>query len=112
MRGAGKMRDRLQFGPVSEVEDDNGDLTTMADWQPAVWADLIYQSGGEDVQDTALQGTATYKVRLRSTEFTRGIGHDWACRDPRRSVEYQIVEVDAVTDPAIVWLVIESGVAT
>ena len=58
-----------------------------------------------------MQGRAIYKVKVRSSTKSRSITTDYRMRDVRRGTEYQIREVDPITDRAWVYLVVESGVA-
>lgn len=51
------------------------------------------------------------KVKLRSSSESRSIEQHWRMRDARRGAIYQVKEVDAVTDRAWVYLVVERGVA-
>lgn len=80
--------------------------------------DVIYQKGSEAVEAARLAGRAVFKVKLRNDSATRQITTDWRARDVRRGnlsgefpgVEYNILEADAITDRAWVYLVVEGPV--
>lgn len=74
-------------------------------------AEFIYQRGREAEQAGHLTGTATFKVKLRSSAASRAVTTEYRMRDTRRSVSYNVREVDAVTDRHWVWIVVENGVA-
>lgn len=74
-------------------------------------AEFRYQRGGEAVQAGGLTGTASFKVRVRSSTLTRALTVEAKMRDVRRGREYQVREVDAITHRSCVWLVVEHGVA-
>lgn len=73
-------------------------------------ADFIYQRGDEAVTAGKLTGTAVFKVKIRSCSAARAIDTSWRMRDVRRSVIYNIREIDAITDRFWIWLKVESGV--
>lgn len=114
---------RVAFdAPVGAPDGSGG---TVRGWAPqfTVWGEIIYSRGSEAVDAARLQGRAIYKVRLRSSTQSRRITPDWRMRDPRRGLpdgrvadplpgtRYNIREVDAITDRAWVFLVVEAGVA-
>lgn len=74
-------------------------------------AEFRYQRGNEAVQAGGLTGTAQFKVRIPSHSAARAVTPEHRMRDVRRGVAYNIREVDAITDRANVWLVVENGVA-
>lgn len=61
-------------------------------------ATIIYQRGDESVQAARLAGRVIYKVRIRQSADARRVTTDWRARDVRRGTEYNITEVDAITD--------------
>ena len=110
-KGAGPMRERVAFDQKVAVADDlGGDAVSWSEIF-ACAAEFRYQRGGERVEAGGLTGQATFKVRVRACVATRGLSQEDRMRDVRRSVAYNIREIDAVSDPAHVWLVAESGVA-
>ena len=122
MSGAGDLSSRLAFDSPSGAHDAFGGATVGWSEQIIRAAKIIYQSGNESVQAARLAGRAIYKVKLRSDSGTRAISTDWRARDIRSGLpsgvpgdvlpggRYDIKEVDAVTDRAWVWLVIEGAV--
>lgn len=105
------MRERVAFDRKVETADALGGRSVSWSEIFACAAEFRYQRGGESVEAGALTGQATFKVRVRASEATRGLTADDRLRDVRRDVIYNIREVDAVSDRASVWLVAESGVA-
>lgn len=84
-----------------------------------VWADrhqarakLIYQRGSEVVEAARLEGRPIYKVKIRSCAAARAITTDYRMIDLHRAdTAYAVIEVDAITDPMWVFIVIEGGKA-
>lgn len=74
-------------------------------------AEFRYERGSESDEAGHVTGTAVFKVRLRSHAASRAITTEYRMRDTRRSVSYNVREVDAVTDRHWVWLKVERGVA-
>lgn len=74
-------------------------------------ADFFYERGREADQAGHVTGTASFKVKLRSHAASRAITTEYRMRDTRRSVSYNVREVDAISDRHWVWLRVESGVA-
>lgn len=110
-KGAGQLRERVAFD--APVVDADGIQTGWA--APGVaterWAEFIYQRGSESVDAARLSGKAIYKLRLHQSSAARGISTDWRMRDLRRGTEYQVREVDAISDRRWIYIVVESGVA-
>lgn len=115
MKGpAGKMRDRVAFDrPTLEPDGYGGQVSGWSGGAASYEcrAELIYQRGGEAVEASRLAGRSIYKVRVRQCAEAREISADWRMRDLRRGAEYNVREVDAITDRAWIFLVVESGVA-
>ena len=108
---AGLLTERVAFATeVSTPDGRGGQDTTWIEAAP-VWAEFRYETGREAMQAGGLTGTASFKVRIRATSQTKAITVRDRMRDARRDVLYNIREVDAITDPAFVWVVVESGVA-
>lgn len=109
--GAGALREAVGFDAKVTVPDGYGgeDVT----WTEAFTAraEFRYERGREAVQAGGLTGTAVFKVRIGSHAAARALTVAHRMRDTRRGVAYNIREVDAVTDRANVWLIVESGVA-
>ena len=107
----GKMDRRVALD--AEVKTPDGYGGHDAEWQEqfTAWAEFRYERGKEAVEASALTGTATFKVCLRSSQASRAITAEYRLRDVRSGVSYNVREVDGVTDRAAVWLVVESGVA-
>lgn len=119
----GRLTERPAFDlPVRTPDGSGGTIRTWSH-QCTTWAEFIYGSGSEVMNAARLQGRFTLKVRVRSSADTRRITVEWRMRDPRRGLpggepgdvlpgtRYNIREVDAVTDRAWVYLVVEAGVA-
>lgn len=74
-------------------------------------AGFVYQKGDEASQAGKKTGSAVFKIKMRQSNNSRSITTDWRLRDTRRSVAYNITEIDTVTDRHWVWLKAERGVA-
>ncbi len=83
-------------------------------WVPVCRARALMFSperAGESVEAGRLSGAARYKVRLWSSLGTRRITTECRAQDEMRGAYYNVREVDALSSPTFVFLVIESGVA-
>lgn len=112
---AGKLTERVTIARRIEMNPDapNDYGNTVAGWadEGTVAAEFRYAGGGETVMAARLAGRSIMKVVLRSSSITRQIDQTCQIRDARRGTIYQVNEVDSVTNPAWVYLVVESGVA-
>ena len=114
MNGAGDLRERVAFDAPHVAEDGYGG--TDQGWGlpgDAIQrnAEFIYQRGTEKVQAGHATGTAVFKVRISQSVQARMITTDWRMRATRKGVEYQIREVDNISDRQWIWLIVESRVA-
>lgn len=73
--------------------------------------DFKYEGGTESVVAGAITGTASFKIKVRSCAQTRSITTDDRVVDTRRGISFNITEVDMVSDPLWVWIVVKDGVA-
>lgn len=108
---AGELRHRLAFDKRGQGNDGFGNTVTSWQEQFAVSAAMRPRGGSEAVVAARLEGRSLFGVYVRSSTQTCLITTDWRARDARRGTEYAIVHVDAVTDPAWVYLDIRSGTA-
>lgn len=114
------MLERVAFD--EEIHAPDGSGGQVRDWvqRYGCRAKFIYSRGSEVVAAARLEGRAIYKVRIRQCAASRAIQPSWRMRDLRRGdltkplpgEEYNVREVDAITDRKWVYLVVESGVAT
>lgn len=114
MSKAPHLRERVAFDRPTLSPDGYGGRVSGWSEAPASHecrAELIYLRGGEAVEAARLAGRSVYKVRVRQCAQAREISADWRMRDLRRGAEYNVREVDAITDRAWIFLVVESGVA-
>lgn len=107
----GRLVESVAFDSPTVSADGSGGQETTWTEQYACRAEFRYMRGGEAVEASRLSGNPVYKVKVRSCDDAEAITTDWRMRDVRRSVTYNIREVDAVTDRAWVWLIVEGGVA-
>jgi Phage head-tail joining protein len=119
--GPGDLRHRVAFDRRKQVDDGYGNTEGDFVEQFMRRAQFIYAGGGESVMAARLEGRGVVKVRVWSCAQTRTISQDWQMRDARSGAfvdgvwtgtTYAITEVDAVTDPQWVYLVVERGVAS
>lgn len=123
MSGAGDLTSRLAFDSPTGTDDGFGGTTEGWSEEFQRSAKMIYQSGDEAVKAARLAGRSIYKIKLRNDSGTRQISTDWRARDVRRGLpsgvpgdtlpgnRWNIVEVDAITDRAWIYIVVE-GVRT
>lgn len=99
------------------LPDEAGGFNSGWEHQYSCRAEFIYSRGSEVVDAARLEGRSIFKIRIRQSEAARSIQPDWRMRDLRRGpqegdfagVEYNIREVDAITDRRWIFLVVESG---
>lgn len=110
MINAGDLKERVALDERDEIEDGAGNYQGVFVERFSRRAQFVYAGGKEAISADRLQGQSIMKVRLRKDSQTKTITSDWQLRDARRGTVYAIREVDAVTDPACVYLVVSSGV--
>lgn len=112
MTTAGDLNESVRFDVPTAVSDGYGNTTDG--WTPAYTcrAQFIYASGGEAVQAARLEGRSVFKVRIRQCAAARALTQSHRLVDLRRGTVYNIREVDAITDRAWIYLLVETGVAT
>lgn len=105
-------RHRVAFDRRAATDDGYGN-TVAGDFEEQFEcvADFRHRGGSEAVMAARLEGRQVLGVYVRSSSQTRAITTDWQMRDVRRGTVYAIDAVDSVTDPAWVYLTVESGVA-
>lgn len=108
---SGDLRDRVAFDAELLTPDGHGGQSRTWAQQIECAAEFRYIKGAEAVQAGGLTGTATFKVRVRSCAASRAITPEHRMRDVRRGLVFNVREVDAITDPTSVWVVVENGVA-
>lgn len=112
MLNAGDLRERVFLDKRERTNDGAGNhLTGDFQVQFSRRAAFVYAGGGESVMAERLEGRSIIKIRMRKDSQTKLITADWQLRDARRGTVYAIREVDAVTNPMCVYLVVVSGVA-
>lgn len=109
MTAAGDLREAVAFDEPVQSAGPGGVVTTVWTERYVCRAQSIYHRGSEVVEAARLEGRPIYKVRIRQCNAARRITTDWHMRDMRRGVKYAIREVDAVTDRAWVYVVVEGG---
>lgn len=105
-------RQRVAFDKREDVDDGYGN-TVAGEFQEQFEAAAEFRprGGSEAVVAARLEGRNIFGVYIRSSIQARQITTDWRMRDTRRGTVYAIDAVDAITDPAWVYLTVESGVA-
>ena len=110
--GAGGYFAAVAFDAPSGTADAFGGKSVSWSQVYATRAQFIFQSGDEAVQAARLAGRQILKVKIRSCSDARSITTDHRMRDTRRGDVYNIVNVDAITDRANVWMQVEGPVVT
>ena len=109
---AGALKDRVRIDKPVMTDDGKGGQTRTWAEELTCWSAWIYSRGSEAVDAARLQGRAVYKVKLRSSPDARKVTTEHSLVDLRDAgIRWQIREVDALTDRAWVYLVVERGVA-
>lgn len=123
MTAGGDLTERVRFDAQEPIRDGFGN--TREGWTAGYTcrAQFIYARGGETVQSARLEGRSVFKVRIRQCVAARALSQSHRLVDLRRVAwddatqqtasagVYNIREVDAITDRAWVYLLVESGVA-
>lgn len=109
---AGDLKHRVAFDMRADVDDGAGNVVS-GDFQEQfqVRAAFNHRGGSEAVMAARLEGRQILGVYVRSSTQTRQISTDWRMRDVRLGTAYAIDAVDAATDPAWVYLIVETGKA-
>lgn len=101
------------------VFDEPTTTTGSLGGEVVAWSDVyscraqwIYQSGGEAVQAARYAGRSLYKIKIRSCPEARALTTDHRMRDTRRATVWNIREVDAITDPRWIYIVVEGLVVS
>lgn len=116
---AGRLSERVAFDAPSGVADGFGGKTEA--WMQAhvCQARWTYARGDEAVQAARDAGRKSFKIKIRSCAAARAITEDYRMRDVRRGLpsgvsgdtlpgdRWNIVEVDAISDRAAVYITIE-----
>lgn len=112
MMGAGRLQERVAFDEEVTSDDGHGGENVTWETRHTCNAEFRYERGKEAGQAGRLTGSAVFKVRVRQCTEVKAINTEtYRLRDVRRSVVYNIREIDVITDRAYAWLVCESGVA-
>jgi hypothetical protein len=105
------LREAVAFDEPVPQDLPGGVTDTVWTQRYACRAEFLYFRGGEAVEAARREGRNVYKVRIRTSVEARAIRHAWRMRDTRRGVDYNIVEIDSISDPAWVYLVVQTGKA-
>lgn len=120
--GAAALRHKVAFDRPVAVPDALGGKSVTWSEAHVTGAEIIFQKGGEAVQAARLAGRQVFKIKIRTCEDARAIGVGYRMRDVRRGLpsgvdgdtlpgtRYNVVDVDAITDRAWVWLQVEGVV--
>lgn len=108
---AGLLRERVAFDAEQVTPDGYGGQDRTWREEHVCAAAFKYQRGQEALDAGGLTGTASFKVKVLSCRATRAVTPEYRMRDVRRGMAFNIREVDAITDPAWVWIIAENGVA-
>ena len=103
------LNESVAFDEPVQTAGPGGVVTTEWTERYSCRAQFIYSRGSEVVEAARLDGRSTYKVRVRQCEAARRITSDWRMRDTRSGTEYAVIEVDAITDRAWIYIVVQSG---
>ncbi|EBA18396.1 hypothetical protein RSK20926_11774 [Roseobacter sp. SK209-2-6] len=121
MRGSlGGLKLHVSFDAPAEVPDGAGGFGSGWAQRFTCRAEPIYSSGGEVLNASRLQGKAAYKIRIHQSAMAKLIETNWRMRDLRRGAQdgefpgaqFNIIEVDPISDRRWVCLAVESEAKT
>jgi len=112
-----RLPEKVAFDQRNGVPDGAGGEVTTWVFGYSCHAEFIYSRGSEVIDAARLEGRSIFKIRIRQCAAARSVQADWRMRDLRRGpqegdfpgIEYNIREVDAITDRRWIFLVVESG---
>ncbi len=107
----GPLQERVAFDEPVGGTNEKGHARTGFTFRFRRYAEFRYNRGSERVIAGALTGVASFKVRIAQSSAAAAMSTAWRMRDVRRGIQYQIREIDAISDRDWIWLVVESGVA-
>lgn len=121
---AGRLRELVAFDVPAENPDGAGGVEIGWTEIRTCRAEFIYSRGSEAVEAARLQGRSVYKVKIRSMGTARDIDQSCRLRTVKRGLpdgvdeadtlpgqRYNVREVDQISLPGWIYLVVESGVA-
>jgi len=103
----GKLNERVAFDEPTGGTDAFGGETEAWTERHVCAAQWIYGKGDESVQAAREAGRKAFKIKVRSSMAARAITEDYRMRDVRRGTTWNITEVDAITDRAWIYAVVE-----
>lgn len=116
-----RLRHQVAFDRA--LEDGDGFGGSAKTWEQFrhCRAELTYMRGSEVVEAARLQGRSVFKVRIKNMgsakeidesfrirTVNRGLPDGCGANDPLKGDRYDIREVDALTNPDWIYLIIES----
>lgn len=101
------LQERVAFDEPTGATDAFGGTSEAWTERYACAAQWLYGKGDEGVQAAREAGRKAYKVRVRSCAAMRAVTEGYRMRDVRRGTAWNIVETDAITDRAWVYLTVE-----
>jgi len=108
---AGALVEAVVFDSPVRVADGLGGFDQGWQEQHRCRARFVFSKGGEAIEAARLQGKSVFKLMIRQCAAARSIAPDWRVRDERRTLAYNVREVDTVTDRLWIYVLIEGGVA-
>ena len=104
---AGALHERVAFDEPTGTTDAFGGTAEAWKERHVCAAQWIYGKGDESVQAAREAGRKAYKIRVRSCAAMRAVTEGYRMRDMRRLTVWNVVEIDAVTDRAWVYVTVE-----
>lgn len=111
MSSADKLNGKVQFDRPLNSPDGMGGQVQAYEKHLETWCQWVYSRGSETVEAARLEGRAIYKLKLRSSPLSRALTTDHRMQNMRGGEFYQVRELDILSDPAWVYVVVERGVA-
>jgi len=101
------MRDRVAFDRPAGATNDFGGTDKAWQEHHVCAAQWLYSKGDEAVEAAREAGRRRYKLRVRSSTASRSVTEAYRVRDVRRLQTWNVVSVDAIANPAWVYVVVE-----
>ena len=108
----GKLHEAVAFDEPSGSADNFGGEAIAWTEVHTCRAQWIYNNGGEAVAASRFAGRKVYKLKIRSCAAGRALTPQHRMRDTRRDTNWNVREVDAITDRRWIYIVVEGEKVT
>lgn len=110
-KGAGQLFDSVAFDELSSVPDGYGNMQQSFVERLRTRAGFTWLRASEAVLASRLEGLNPAVVRIRASEETLRIRHDWRMRDLRTDTVYAIRGITQSPDRGYLDVLVQAGEA-